>query len=89
MRILNARRLSLPPGRSGFLPLCRFDLEPVDGVAISGCSIVQAPDGRRLVYGPSGNGGTQTVNFSPAVRVAVIEEALGAVGIEPHDRRAA
>lgn len=89
MRIRNVRRLSLPPGRRGFTPLCRFDFEPIEGVAIMNCSIVRAPDGRIFVYGPAGNGGTSTVNLAPGVRRLVIDEALCAIGMEQNDRCAA
>jgi len=89
MHIRNVRRLSMPPGRRGFTPLCRFDFEPVEGVAIMNCSIVRAPDGRIFVYGPAGNGGTTTVNLAPDVRRAVIDEALRAIGMEQHERAAA
>ncbi|TCK27993.1 hypothetical protein EV667_1989 [Ancylobacter aquaticus] len=89
MRIRNVRRLTMPPGRRGFTPLCRFDLEPIDGVVIMNCSLVRAPDGRIFVYGPAGNGGTTTVNLAPDVRRHVIDEALDAMGMDSDDRAAA
>lgn len=89
MRILNARRLSLPPGRRGFTPIVRFDFEPVDGVSVLGCQIIRAPDGRTLVYGPPSKGGDTVIHMAPKVRAAIIEQALSAAGIDANDRAAA
>lgn len=85
MRILKARRLRMDPSPQGFQPLCRFNLEPTDGVVIFDCSLVRAPNGRVHVYGPASRTKDQLLSMAPDVRRLVISMALSAAGIDEHE----
>ena len=49
---------------------------------ICGCTIVRAPDGNVLLYGPGRE--ASSLSVSPAVRKEIVEMALAAVGIDQH-----
>jgi hypothetical protein len=82
MRVRNVKRArhDLSPG--GFRTVARFAFEPTDGVLIYDCSIVRAPDGRMLVYGPSSKVGAQTISLAPEVRRELIEMMTNEVGFD-------
>lgn len=89
MQIRSVRRLHQEPSPQGFRTLAKFHLEATPDVTVYDCSIVRAPDGRVMVYGPVGKSTTTVLSLSPSARRAVIEMALAAVGIEQHDAAAA
>jgi hypothetical protein len=85
MRITDARRLRGEPSPRGFRTLCRFNLEAVDGLLILDCSLIQAPRGNILVYGPPSKNNGQLLCMAPEMRRSVITMALDAVGIDEHE----
>jgi hypothetical protein len=89
MRIQNARRSRLEPSPRGFRTLGRFALEVSEDVLIYDCVLLQAPDGRLLVYGPAAKGNAPVVALSRAVRDEIIEMARVAFGIVKNENQAA
>lgn len=87
MRILEARRLRKEPSPGGMRPICRFNYEPIEGVVIFDCSLVEMPGGRVLVYGPAPKHGGSTLSMAPDVRREVISRALQAAGIDNDEYR--
>ncbi|RUV97360.1 hypothetical protein EOA75_03925 [Mesorhizobium sp. M1A.F.Ca.IN.022.07.1.1] len=77
------------PSPKGFVTLGKFHLQVTDDVTIFDCSLVKAPDGNILLYGPSQIGGAATLSVSRDARLAIIDMALSALGMELHERRAA
>lgn len=84
MRIKNARAVHQDLSPRGFTTLARFAFEPTDGVLIYDCTIVRAPDGRKLVYGPPTKNGAPILSLAPDVRTDVIMMALREVGIDDY-----
>lgn len=80
MRVRDARRSRLDPSRSGFRVVGRFTLEATEGVLIFDCRLVQAPDSRLLVYGPSSKADAQILSLSEIVRNNVVTKAAQALG---------
>lgn len=76
------RRLHHEVSAKGFLPLCRFSLEPANGVLVYDCTVVKAPDGKVFVYGPPSRKEGQVLSLAPDVRRLVIEMAMDAAGID-------
>lgn len=76
------------PSSKGFTTLGKFNLQVTDDVIIFDCSLVRAPDGNILLYGPSQIGGAATLSVSRDARLAIIDMALSALGIFD-DQRAA
>ena len=66
MRITDIQRTTPLPSKA-VRALATFDLELSSDVRIFGCKLMEAPDGRRLVYAPSANGGRRLATFSPAL----------------------
>lgn len=89
MRIKNARRVRQEPSRAGFRTLARFAFEPTDGVLIYDCTIVEAPDGRKFIYGPPAANGATILSMAPEIRRTVISMTLREVGIDDRDHAAA
>lgn len=89
MRIRSVRVVRQEPSPRGFNTLAKFNLEATPEITIYDCSIVRAPDGNTLVYGPAGKSTTTVLSLSPAARRAVIEMALVAVGMNVNDAAAA
>lgn len=88
MRVVNPKRTPHATSPNGFRTLARFQLEPVEGVIIYDCTIVRAPDGRLLVYGPVSRGGSQVLSLAPETRRSIIE--MMALEVEfDHDQRTA
>jgi hypothetical protein len=85
MRIKDARRLRGEPSPRGFRTLCRFNLEVLEGLLIFDCSLVRAPNGTVIVYGPPSKTNSQLVSMAPEMRRSVITMALDAVGIDEHE----
>ncbi|RWE35004.1 hypothetical protein [Mesorhizobium sp.] len=84
MRIRNARRLNMEPTPRGFLTLARFEFEPVAGVVIYDCILIQAPDGRYLVYGPPAKNNAPILSLDPALRRELIEMTLQGIENDKH-----
>lgn len=82
MRIKNVKRARHELSPSGFRTLVRFAFEPTDGVLIYDCTIVKAPDGRLLIYGPSSRAGAQTISLAPEVRRDILEMMTHEVGFD-------
>lgn len=76
MRIHNARPVQQAPTPRGFRTLARFQLEPCDGVRIYDCLLIEAPDGRLLVYGPPAKNDAPTISLSPEMRRTAIAMML-------------
>lgn len=89
MKIKNVKRTRHEVSPGGFRTLVRFALEPTEGVLIYDCSLVQAPDGRVLVYGPKSGSGAQTISLAPEVRREVLELMTDEVEFNEDIRRAA
>ncbi|WP_105403399.1 hypothetical protein [Neorhizobium sp. T7_12] len=79
MKIRNARPARRETSPGGFRTLARFAFEPVEGVLIFDCTIVEAPDGKLLVYGPSSKTSQQVLSLAPDVRSAIINMTLAEV----------
>lgn len=87
MRIRSARAVRQAPSPRGFNTLAKFNLEVTHDVTVYDCSLVRAPDGRVLLYGPGRDGNTLSV--SPSTRREIIEMALAAIGMEHDGQHAA
>jgi hypothetical protein len=85
MRIKDARRARMEPSSRGFRTLGRFTLQPTEGILIFDCRLIQAPDGRMLVYGPSSKADAQVVSMSAEIRNEVVTMAQEALGIEANE----
>lgn len=87
MRILKARRIQHSPSARGFCTLAKFNLQITDDILLCDCTLVRAPDGRVLLYGPGA--GASSLSVSPTARHAIVEMALVALGMNPYDAAAA
>ncbi|WP_152536148.1 hypothetical protein [Mesorhizobium loti] len=85
MRIRNARRLKMEPTPRGFTTLARFEFEPVDGVVIYDCILIQAPDGKYLVYGPPAKNDAPILSLAPELRRELISMTLSGIN-DDNDR---
>lgn len=81
MRILNVEPVTHPGG--GMRTLALFDLELSSDTRLYGLRLMEAPDGRRIVYAPNANGGRRLATFSPEL-AAEISKAANAK-FERHD----
>lgn len=79
MRVKSARRIQQNPSARGFCTLGKFNLQVTDDVMVCDCTIMQAPDGRVLLYGPGT--GSSTLSVSPMARHQIVEMALAALGM--------
>ena len=84
MRIKHARAVHQDTSPRGFATLARFALQPTEGVLIYDCTLVRAPDGRTLIYGPPSKNGAPILSLAPDVRNEVIMMTLHEVGIDDH-----
>jgi hypothetical protein len=82
VKIRDVRPVQQEPTPQGFNTVARFTLVPIDGVVIYDCTIVTAPDGRTLVYGPAAKRGEQILSMAPEVRREIIAMTLREVGID-------
>lgn len=89
MKIKNLRPARQSPSPGGFVTLARFAFEPTDGVLLYDCTLVQAPDGKYLIYGPSSKTSAQVLSLAPDVRQELIAMTLNEVCIDDSDRQAA
>jgi hypothetical protein len=87
MRIKNARRSRLEPSPRGFRTLGRFALEVSEDILIFDRLLIQAPDGRLLVYGPVAKGNAPIVALSGTIRTQIIQMAATALGLDSHDQQ--
>lgn len=85
MKLKSPRPVRQDPSPGGFSTIARFNLAVSEDVTVYDCSLVRAPDGNMLVYGPAGRSNSTILSLSPRARTAVIEMALAAVGME-YDR---
>ncbi|MCD7109727.1 hypothetical protein LRX75_11830 [Rhizobium sp. DKSPLA3] len=74
MRITEIQRTTPHPGKA-VRALATFDLEFSNDVRLFGLRLMEAPDGRLLVYAPSANGGRRLATFSPALSDKIAELA--------------
>ncbi|MEF2549986.1 hypothetical protein VQ042_01225 [Aurantimonas sp. A2-1-M11] len=74
MRINHLERVASNPAKD-VKALAVFDLELSDDCRIYGLRLMRAPDGRHLVYAPSGNGGRRLATFSTALAAEIAEIA--------------
>lgn len=88
MIIRSARAMRQAPSPKGFVTLGKFNLQITDDVTVFDCSLVKAPDGNVLLYGPSQIGGAATLSVSREARMKIIDMALDALEIFD-DQRAA
>lgn len=89
MKIRSARAMRHAPSPRGFITLGKFNLQVTDEVTIFDCSLVKAPDGNVMLYGPTQVGGASTLSVSRDARAAIIDMALDAMGVDPHATSAA
>lgn len=89
MKLKSPRPVRQDKSPGGFSTIARFNLEVTDDVTVYDCSLVRAPDGNVLVYGPAGRSNSNILSLSPRARRAVIEMALDAVGINDDRPQAA
>jgi hypothetical protein len=85
MRVKDARRARMERSSRGFQTLGRFTLQATEGVLVFDCRLVEAPDGRLLVYGPSNKQDAPVLSMSAEVRDDLITMALGALGINENE----
>lgn len=82
MKIRNVKQYDNAPSGSGFRTIAKFEFEPIDGVVIYNCAIVESPNGRLLVYGPNTGSRSEVLSLAPAVRanvLSMIEEVIANV----------
>jgi hypothetical protein len=88
MKILDIRPAT--PGDGRFRPLVDFDVQVTEGLRLLGLRLVEAPDGRRLVYSPSKHGRTfATFGHDLAREISAAATAAMTGGHEANDRNAA
>lgn len=89
MRVKDARRSRIAASSRGFRTLGRFTLQPTEGILIFDCRLIEAPDGRLLVYGPSSKADAQVLSMSAGIRQDIVTLAAEAMGIDDAERSAA
>lgn len=77
MRIRSARPVQQAPSPRGFRTRAKFNIQVTDDLMICDCTLVEAPDGRVILYGPGREGNSLSV--SPETRREIVEMALAAV----------
>lgn len=63
------------------MTIARFEIVPCDGVVVYDCTVVRAPDGRFLFYGPKARNEATVLSLAPELRKQVILMTLHEVGI--------
>jgi hypothetical protein len=89
MRVRDVKPARHETSPGGFRTRARFSFEPLPGVIIFDCTMVEAPDGRMLIYGPPSRGGAQILSLAPDVRREVIALMTDEVAIDSDSKRAA
>jgi hypothetical protein len=77
LKIRSVRLVHQDPSPRGFRTLAKINIQVTDEVMICDCSLVEAPDGRTLLYGPGRDG--NTLSCSPETRREIIEMARDAM----------
>ncbi|MDX8452529.1 hypothetical protein RFM98_07160 [Mesorhizobium sp. VK9D] len=80
MKIRSARPVRQALSPRGFRTLAKFNFEVTPDVTVYDCSLVMAPDGNVLLYGPGRE--ASTLSVSRTARQQIIEMALRAVGMD-------
>lgn len=86
MRIRSARLVQQAPSPRGFRTLAKFNIQVTEDLMVCDCTLVEAPDGRIILYGPGREG--NTLSCAPETRREIVEMALAAVESK-NDRNAA
>jgi hypothetical protein len=73
MKILDIKPVADRGG--GTRTLALFDLELNSDTRLYGLKLMEAPDGRRIVYAPNGNGGRRLATFSPELAAEITKTA--------------
>jgi hypothetical protein len=87
MKIRSIRPAPQAPSPKGFCTLARFNIQITDDVMVCDCTLVRAPDGRTILYGPGRDG--NSLSCSPATRRLIVEMALAALGMKNDSAAAA
>ena len=87
MRIRSARPVLQAPSPRGFRTLAKFNIQVTEEVMVCDCTLVEAPDGRIILYGPGREG--NTLSCSPETRREIVQMALAAVESKQHAATAA
>lgn len=74
MRVTDIQRSAPQPGRV-VKALATFDIQISADVRMFGLRLMEAPDGRLLIYAPSGNGGRRLATFSPKLAEEIADIA--------------
>ncbi|KQR77596.1 hypothetical protein [Rhizobium sp. Leaf341] len=74
MKITEIHRTTPQPGKA-VRAVAIFDLEVSDDLRMFGLRLMEAPDGRFLIYAPSANGGRRLATFSPALSCQIADLA--------------
>ncbi|KQS80427.1 hypothetical protein ASG25_02110 [Rhizobium sp. Leaf384] len=74
MKVIHIQRVPAQPGKA-IRALACFDLEFSADVRMFGLKLMAAPDGRRIVYAPSANGGRRLATFSPELSATIADIA--------------
>nr|WP_314095163.1 hypothetical protein [uncultured Shinella sp.] len=82
MRILDLKP-AVGNGGGAVKLVANFDLELSPDVRLFGLRLIEAADGRRLVYAANANGGRRSATFSPTLAAAITKAA--ASKFEGHD----
>ncbi len=89
MLIKNITYLKSDASPKGFRPIARFTIVPVEGFCIYDCTLVRAPDGKHLLYGPAGSSGQPTISVEPSLRRQIIDTIIDDMGIDNDGKQAA
>lgn len=74
MKVTDIHRTTPQPGKA-VRAVAMFDLEMSDDLRIFGLKLMEAPDGRLLIYAPSANGGRRLATFSTALSAKIADLA--------------
>lgn len=75
MHIKDVRPCTGPASANGFLNIGRFNLEITPDVTLYDMTLVRAPHGKLLLYGPQTAYGAPAWSMAPQLRTAIIHNA--------------
>lgn len=75
MKVSNLQRVCRQ-GSGDTTFIATFDLELSDHVRMFGLRLMEARNGKKLVYSPNGNGGRRLATFSPELAAEITKAAM-------------